>query len=60
MLLEQYENRAEAILFASGEPLPQRRVAAALEIEEDAVISVLESLAAKYEKNGGAVELLRM
>lgn len=60
MRLEQYENRAEAILFASGEPLPQRRLAAALAIEEDAAVSVLESLAAKYEKNGGAVELLRM
>ncbi|HPR39926.1 MAG TPA: SMC-Scp complex subunit ScpB [Oscillospiraceae bacterium] len=60
MQLEQYENRAEAILFASGEPLPLKRLATALEIEEDAAASVLDSLAAKYEKNGGAVELLRL
>jgi segregation and condensation protein B len=58
--LEQYENRAEAILFASGEPLPQKRLAAALEIEEDAAASVLESLAARYEKNDSAIELLRL
>ncbi|HPD87896.1 MAG TPA: SMC-Scp complex subunit ScpB [Oscillospiraceae bacterium] len=60
MQLEQYENRAEAILFASGEPLPQKRLAAALEIEEDAAASVLESLAARYEKNDSAIELLRL
>lgn len=60
MQLEQYENRAEAILFASGEPLPQKRLAAALGIEEDAAVSVLDSLAARYEKNGSAVELLRL
>lgn len=60
MQLEQYETRAEAILFASGEPLPQKRLAAALGIEEDAAVSVLDSLAAKYEKTGSAVELLRL
>ena len=48
--LEQYEKIAEAILFAGGEPVDQKVVAMAMEIDEDAAVAVLESLKTKYEK----------
>ena len=48
--LEQYEKIAEAILFAGGEPVDQKIVAQAMELDEDAAVAVLESLKTKYEK----------
>ena len=42
--LEQYEKIAEAILFAGGEPVDQKVVAQAMEVDEDAAVAVLESL----------------
>ena len=47
--LEQYEKIAEAILFAGGEPVDQKVVAQAMEVDEDAAVAVLESLKTKYE-----------
>ena len=44
MELEQYEKMAEAILFAGGEPVEQKTVAAAMELDEEAAVTVLESL----------------
>ena len=43
MELEQYEKMAEAILFAGGEPVEQKTVAAAMELDEEAAVTVLES-----------------
>ncbi len=58
--LEQYEKIAEAILFAGGEPVEQKTIAMAMELDEEAVAAILESLAAKYEKFESSVELLHL
>lgn len=60
MQLEQYEKMAEAILFAGGEPVEQKTVAAAMELDEETAVAVLESLKAKYEKNDNSIEVLRL
>lgn len=60
MQLEQYEKMAEAILFAGGEPVEQRTVAAAMELDEEAAVAVLESLKTKYEKTNNSIEVLRL
>ena len=57
--LEQYEKIAEAILFAGGEPVDQKVVAMAMELDEDAAVAVLESLKTKYEKFEGSIEVRR-
>ena len=58
--LEQYEKIAEAILFAGGEPVEQKTVAQAMELDEDAAVAVLESLKTKYEKFEGSIEVRRL
>ena len=58
--LEQYERIAESILFAGGEPVEQKVLAQAMELDEDAVVSVLESLRTKYEKMGSSLEILHL
>ncbi len=58
--LEQYEKIAEAILFAGGEPVDQKTVAQAMELDEDAAVAVLESLKTKYEKFEGSIEVRRL
>ena len=58
--LEQYEKIAEAILFAGGEPVDQKVVAMAMELDEDAAVAVLESLKTKYEKFEGSIEVRRL
>lgn len=60
MLLEQYEKIAEAILFAGGEPVEQKVIAAAMELDEEAAAAVLESLRTKYEKFESSVQVLRL
>ena len=60
MELEQYEKMAEAILFAGGEPVEQKTVAAAMELDEEAAVTVLESLLTKYEKFSSSIEVLRL
>lgn len=60
MQLEQYEKMAEAILFAGGEPVEQRTVAAAMELDEEAAVAVLESIKTKYEKTNNSIEVLRL
>ncbi len=58
--LEQYEKIAESILFAGGEPVDQKVVAMAMELDEDAAVAVLESLKTKYEKFEGSIEVRRL
>lgn len=58
--LERYETIAEAILFAGGEPVEQSVVAEAMELDDEAAVSVLVSLKAKYEKFESAVEVKRL
>lgn len=58
--LERYEKIAEAILFAGGDPVEQKVVAQAMELDEDAAVAVLESLKTKYEKFESSIELRRL
>ena len=58
--LEQYEKIAESILFAGGEPVDQKTVAQAMELDEDAAVAVLESLKTKYERFEGSIEVRRL
>lgn len=51
---------AEAILFASGEPLELSRLALALEIEEADAKALADTLAADLEERNSGVCLLRM
>ena len=60
MQLEQYEKIAEAILFAGEEPVEQKVIAAAMELDEEAAAAVLESLRTKYEKFESSVQVLRL
>lgn len=55
--LERYEKIAEAILFAGGDPVEQKVLAQAMELDEDAAVAVLESLKTKYEKFESSIEL---
>ena len=45
----------EAVLFASGEPVPVSRLAQACEVSESAVQTALQQLAAWYEKQKSAI-----
>lgn len=58
--MERYEKIAEAILFAGGDPVEQKVVAQAMELDEDAAVAVLESLKTKYEKFESSIELRRL
>ncbi len=60
MQLEQYEKIAESILFAGGEPVDQKTIAVAMELDEEAAVAVLESLKTKYEKFESSIEILRL
>lgn len=55
--MERYEKIAEAILFAGGDPVEQKVLAQAMELDEDAAVAVLESLKTKYEKFESSIEL---
>lgn len=50
----------EAILFASGEPLPAARLSLALGVPEEDIFSCAEELAAEYERGGRGIRLLRL
>lgn len=60
MELEQYERIAESILFAGGESVDQKVLAEAMELDEEATVSVLESLRTKYDKIGSSLEILHL
>lgn len=50
----------EAILFASGDPIPAARVSLALGVPEDEVQEAAAALAREYEDNGRGIRLLRL
>jgi len=51
---------AEAILFASGEPLEIDRLAEALGLEPEQARELIDALSAQMERRGGGVCLLRL
>lgn len=50
----------EAILFATGEPVPAARISLILEIPEDEVYSTAKQLADEYSFNQRGIRLLRL
>ena len=50
----------EAILFASGEPVPAARIAQVLGAAEDEVYTAAETLQAAYLERGSGIRLLRL
>ena len=50
----------EGILFAMGDSVEVEKLSAALEIEEAKVVEILEEMAARYEKEGRGVRIMRL
>ena len=50
----------EAVLFASGDPVPAERIALAADASLEAVFAASEALAASYEKEGRGIRILRL
>lgn len=60
MKVQQLQAAAEAILFASGEPLECARIAEALELDEEYTEKILDRLAAELDERESGICLLRM
>lgn len=60
METREYQAAIEAILFASGEPVPVSRLAEALEIEESEVRYLAEGLMERYQRQDGGIALHRL
>lgn len=60
METREYQAAIEAILFASGEPVPVSRLAEALEIEESEVRYLTEGLMKRYQRQDGGIALHRL
>ena len=50
----------EAVLFASGDPVPAERVAKLLGVTEKEVLAAADSLAAEYTDRGSGIRLLHL
>ena len=57
---KEIESAVEAILFASGEPIPAERICTALNLELETVEQVLQKLSDHYVYERRGVRLLRM
>ncbi|MCD8255026.1 MAG: SMC-Scp complex subunit ScpB [Oscillospiraceae bacterium] len=60
MDIKETEAAVEAILFASGEPVPVEKIAAVLGTGEDEIYSAAERLADEYSVNRRGICLLRL
>lgn len=60
MELKDIESAVEAILFASGEPIPLERLALALELDQDTLKPVIDRLADFYSYERRGIRLLRI
>ncbi|MCD7793073.1 MAG: SMC-Scp complex subunit ScpB [Oscillospiraceae bacterium] len=60
MDIKETEAAIEAILFASGEPVPAEKIAVVLGTGEDEIYSAAERLADEYSVNRRGIRLLRL
>lgn len=60
MNVNNIQASVEAILFASGDPVPVSRLSQALEIEPELCMQVLENLKARYEENEGGLCIVKL
>ena len=60
MEIKQYQAAIEAILFASGEPVPVSRLALALELDEETTRRIAEDWAQDVNTREGGMTALRL
>ncbi|MBE6778892.1 MAG: SMC-Scp complex subunit ScpB [Ruminococcaceae bacterium] len=60
MEIKQYKAAMEAILFASGEPVPVSRLALALELDEETTARIAEDLAQDINTRAGGITALKL
>ena len=60
MKLNKFEKIAQAVLFASGEPVSAARLAQVLECDIPVAYGVLDNLREYYKDQAGAVEVLQL
>ena len=60
MEIKQYQAAIEAILFASGEPVPVSRLALALELDEETTRRIAEDWAQDVNTRGGGMTALKL
>ena len=60
MEIKQYQAAIEAILFASGEPVPVSRLALALELDEETTRRIAEDWAQDVNTRDGGMTALRL
>jgi len=60
MEIQNITAAVEGILFASGEPLPKKRLASILEVEDETVDSALAELESRYNDEARGIRFLRM
>jgi len=60
MEIKQYQAAIEAIVFASGEPVPVSRLAWALELDEDTTRRIAEDWAQDINTRGGGITALKL
>jgi len=60
MEIKQYQAAIEAIIFASGEPVPVSRLALALELDEDTTRRIAEDWAQDINTRGGGITALKL
>lgn len=60
MEIKQYQAAIEAILFASGEPVPLSRLALALELDEETTHRIAEDWAQDVNTREGGIVVLRL
>ena len=60
MEIKQYQAAIEAIVFASGEPVPVSRLALALELDEETTRRIAEDWAQDINTRGGGLTALKL
>lgn len=58
--LDQLERRIEAVLFASGEPIEALRLAELLDVEEKAVISLINRIQDRYLEQDSPLSIVNL
>ncbi len=60
MEIKQYQAAIEAILFASGEPVPAARLAMALELDEETTVRLADDWVQDVNTRGGGLTALKL
>ena len=60
MEIKQYQTAVEAIVFASGEPVPLSRIALALELDEETTARIADDWVQDINTRGGGLTALKL